>query len=201
MSVDAVVFDLGGVLFDWNPRYLYRKIFKDENEMEYFLSEVCPMTWNLELDKGKTFEQGCIERKALFPQYAEQIDAYNARWPEMFGEPFYETHEILKNLAKIRPLYGLTNWPAEKFAWFRKRHDIFNYLQGIVVSGEEGIVKPDPALYDRLIKRYGLTAENTVFIDDSVINVEGAKNCGWQAILFENPAALRQRLSELGLSV
>ena len=188
MSVDNIVFDFGGVLFDWNPRYLYRKIFDDEKQIDYFLTVVCSPEWNIQMDAGKPFAQACEERKKLFPQYAAEIDADNARWIEMFGETLYETREIVKKAA-------------EKFPDFKKRYDVFDYMKGIVVSGQEKRVKPDAEIYRRLTDRYGLNPKKTLFIDDNQINVDGAKACGWQGVLFENPASLRRRLSELGVTV
>lgn len=201
MSVDNIVFDFGGVLFDWNPRYLYRKIFDDEKQIDYFLTVVCPPEWNIQMDAGKPFAQACEERKKLFPLYAAEIDAYNARWIEMFGEPLYETHEIVKKAAEKYNVYGLTNWSAEKFPDFKKRYGVFDYMKGIVVSGQEKCVKPDAEIYRRLTDRYELNPEKTLFIDDNQINVDGAKACGWRGVLFENPASLRRRLSELGVTV
>lgn len=199
MAIEAVVFDFGGVLLDWNPRYLYRKVFSDEQEMEYFLSHVCSPAWNASLDKGKPFSQGVAELTALYPEYAEQIKMYDTRWEEMRGAVIQGSVDLLYLLKKHYPLYGLTNWSAEKFALTRPKYDFFKLFDGIVMSGEEKEIKPEPRLFEILLERYGLTPEKTVFTDDSPLNIEAALQQGFQAIRFETPEKLEKALKEKGV--
>ena len=200
MSVNTFVFDFGGVLFDWNPRYLYQKVFRDAEKLEYFLKTVCPMSWHSQLDAGRTFEEAIAERKALFPQYAREIDMYHyaARFDEMFAEPFYQTHEILKKLSEKYDIYGLTNWPNQHLERFKKKYDVFEHMKGIVVSSVEKVMKPDAKLYEILMQRYGLKPENLLFIDDNPPNVAAAEALGWSGIRFENPKQLQTALENRG---
>lgn len=195
-----VVFDLGAVLIDWNPRYLFHKIFTDEREMEYFLSQVCPSAWNLETDGGKPFAQACTERIKLFPQYAAQINAYNTRWAEMMGGAVEGTVQILRELKqKGLPVYALTNWSAEKFPLAQTKFSFLKEFDGIVVSGVEKCVKPDPKIYHILLNRYHLNAADCIFTDDNSANIEGAKTLGFDTILFTSYQALRAALVSRGV--
>lgn len=201
MDIDAVVFDFGGVLIDWNPRYLYKKIFQDEKEMEYFLTQVCTTQWNAGLDKGKPFRQGVKELSLVYPQYAEQIELYDLRWEEMCGEVIQGSVDLLYRLKKHYPLYGLTNWSEEKFALTRPKHDFFDLFDGIVISGVEKEIKPEPRLFEILIRRYGLNPEKTIFTDDSLPNIKTAEKMGSQAIHFENPEKLEEMLRKRNVNL
>lgn len=190
------VFDVGGVLVDWNPRHLYRKIFSSEKEMERFLAEVCPPAWNLTLDAGRPFKEACEEKAKEFPQYAAQIDAYRTRWQEMISGPVTGTAEIVQELKqKGYTLYALSNFSAETFPPTKKRFDVFNLFDGIVLSGEEKINKPDPEIYRRLLTRYGLKAEDCLFIDDNKENIMAAQQLGFQTVLFTTANELRGELT------
>jgi len=196
--VEAVVFDLGGVLIDWNPRYLYRSLFDDEAEMEAFLRDICSPAWNLEQDRGRPFAEAIKLLCAEFPGYASHIAAYFERWHEMLRGPIEGTVEILRELretGRVR-LFALTNWSAETFHHAEKRFPFLGWFEGIVVSGREGLVKPDPAFYRLLTDRYALEPGHCLFIDDVERNVEGALAAGMQAVRFESPAALRRELQE-----
>lgn len=199
MTIKAVVFDFGGVLVEWDPRRLYRKIFSDESEMEAFLKNVCSPEWNLTLDKGKPFKQAVAERIALFPEYADQIRAFDDRWEEMRGNAIAENVALLRRLAKRYPVYGLTNWSEEKFLQTKPKFDFFNLFNGIVVSGVEKEVKPEPRLFEILLERYGLNANECVFIDDSLPNVETAKKLGFTAFCFTTPDRLVADLKAAGV--
>lgn len=199
MTIKAVVFDFGGVLVEWDPRRLYRKIFSDESEMESFLKNVCSPEWNLTLDKGKPFKQAVAERIALFPEYADEIRAFDDRWEEMRGNAIAENVALLRRLAKRYPVYGLTNWSEEKFLQTKPKFDFFNLFNGIVVSGVEKEVKPDPRLFEILLERYGLNANECVFIDDSLPNVETAKKLGFTAFRFATPDKLVADLKAAGV--
>ena len=195
-----IVFDLGAVLIDWNPRYLYRKIFADEKETERFLTEVCPMSWNVEMDGGKPFVQGCQERTKLFPQYAAQINAYDTRWAEMLGGAIEGTVQILRELKqKGHRVYALSNWSAEKFPLAKAKFPFLNEFDGLVISGKEKCVKPQPKIFQMLLSRYHLQAQNCIFIDDNPDNIKGAQTLGFDTVLFTSPENLRAALRQRGV--
>ncbi|WP_435105118.1 HAD family hydrolase [Arhodomonas sp. AD133] len=196
----AIVFDLGGVLVDWNPRHLYRKLFDDTEEMEWFLAEVCSPAWNLRQDAGRPFADAIREKQAQYPRYASAISAYFDRWPEMLGGLHADTLAVLRDVrASGAPLYALTNWSHETFPVARARYEFLDWFRGIVVSGEAGLVKPDPRIYRCLLDRYGVTPVGTVFIDDSPANVEAARDLGMTGIHFAGAADLRGELQALGV--
>jgi 2-haloacid dehalogenase len=196
----AVVFDLGGVLIDWDPRHLYRSLFDDEAEMERFLAEVTTQAWNYEQDRGRPFAEAIAELTREHPDQADLIEAYWSRWPETLGEPFHETVEILAGLRAtgIR-LLALTNWSAETFPFAPPRYPFLAWFEAVIVSGEVELAKPDPAIFQLLVDRHGLEPARTVLIDDSVANVEAAGALGFRAIRFTDAAALRRDLNAIGL--
>ncbi len=195
-----IIFDLGGVLIDWNPRYLYKKIFASEEEMEWFLTNICTPQWNTQQDAGRPFAKGLAVAKEKYPKYAAQIDDYFNRWDEMLGGAVKSAVGVLKDLkAKGYPLYALSNWSAETFPIARSKYDFLNLFDGIVISGEERLVKPDPAIYARLLKRYNLHASNCLFIDDTAANVSEAAHLGFEAVLFTGGETLRAELVRRGI--
>jgi 2-haloacid dehalogenase len=195
----AIVFDFGGVLIDWNPRYLYANLFdSDANAMERFLAEIGFMEWNLQQDKGRPFASGVAELCRRFPHYADLIRAYDERWEESIGGPIQATVNILASLKQAGyRLYGLSNWSAEKFYGFSARYEFFAWFEDIVLSGDVGLVKPDPRIYLLLLERIGRTAGECLFIDDSEANILAAHEVGFGTIHYESPeqlaAALYQR--------
>ena len=196
----AVVFDLGGVLLDWNPRYLYRKLFDDEAEMDRFLSEVCTMEWHHAHDLGVPPEQTVPPLLDAHPEYAEQIWAWPRRSEEMIAGPIEESVEILRALKdRAVPVYALTNMETWTYPDRRERYPFLRWFDGTVVSGFEGVAKPDPRIFKLLLDRFGLAAQTTLFIDDSAKNVAAARDVGMQAVEFESPARLRERLQHAGL--
>jgi 2-haloacid dehalogenase len=198
---DTVIFDLGGVLIDWNPRYLYRKIFSTEEEVSWFLENVCTPEWNEQQDAGRPFEEATLDLQMKFPQHKEAIRAWYDRWEETIGGPIDETVKLLSALRqqKQHRLYALTNWSAETFPWAKKTFDFLHWFEGIVVSGEEGMVKPQPAFYRVLLDRYGINAASAVFIDDNFLNVEGARAVGIDGVHFRGADQLRQDLEVRGI--
>jgi len=196
-----VVFDLGGVLLDWNPRHLYRKLFAgDEAAMEHFLATVCTHEWNRCQDAGRSFAEGARLLKAEHPDKTDLIDAYRCRFDEMIAGPIAGSVEILAELRdRGIPLYGLTNWSAETYPPARERYAFLSWFRGILVSGEVGVLKPDPRIFELLIERFGIASEAAVYIDDVEANVVAARPFGIYAIHFTTPAALRQELLGLGL--
>ena len=196
----AIDFDLGGVLIDWNPRHLYSRIFADEQEMEHFLAEVCPMSWNVEMDGGKPFAQGCAERVALFARYEREINAYFTCWPEMLGGALEGTVQLLQELKqKGYPVYALTNWSAETFPFAQQKFPFLKEFDGIVMSGEEKCVKPDARLYKILLTRYQLASKDCFFTDDNPANIETARGLGFDACLFTGAENLRAALTQRGV--
>ena len=200
-SISTIVFDLGGVMIGWDPRNLYRKLFDDKDEMEYFLSEICNSEWNHQQDAGRNFEDGIAELVAQYPNYTAQIHAYQDRWVETLGE--VKTDVVALQQALIRnPNYrvlALTNWSHETFPIAQGLFPFLADFEGILVSGVEKLAKPDLAIYELLISRYNLVPAETLFIDDSLKNVQGAVAAGLQAIHFLSPAQLRAELTELGV--
>ena len=198
-NIDTIVFDLGGVLIDWDPRYVYRTIFDTEAEIDNFLENVCTHDWNAQQDAGRPLDEATKILIEQHPDWEEEIRAYYGRWIEMLGGPIYETVEILENLkasGRYR-LYALTNWSAETFEVPQKRYDFLKIFEGIVVSGVEKVIKPAPAIYQILIDRYSLQPSKSVFIDDSFQNVKGANAVGLNGIHFKSPMQLRESLADL----
>jgi 2-haloacid dehalogenase len=201
-QIDVVVFDLGGVLVDWNPRYLYRHLFKDDAAMECFLSDVCSPAWNERQDAGRPWRDALAELIARYPDQAAMITAYRRRWPEMLRGDMPETVKVLKDLkdATLR-LYALTNWSQETFSIARDRFPFLSWFDGIVVSGEERLIKPDPAIFRRLLMRYNIAPQRAVYIDDSPQNVAAAADIGFHPLQFVDAARLRRDLAGFGLPV
>jgi len=196
----AVVFDLGGVLIDWNPRYLYRQLIDDEEQLEEFLGAVCTLEWNLQLDRGRSWVEAVDELVQLHPHHEQLISAYHERWAEMLGGAIAETVDVLAELREEPvALYALTNWSAEKFPIARERFDFLRWFDGIVVSGEERLCKPDPAIFQLVLDRFSLKPAETVFVDDAPANVEAAAAAGMRGIRFTDAAQLRRELAGLGL--
>jgi 2-haloacid dehalogenase len=200
MPVKAVVFDLGGVLIDWNPRYVYRKLFDSEHETEWFLENICTTNWNLSIDAGKPFATAVRDLCAVYPELTKQIEAFHLRWEEMLGGEIAESVEILKDVqAAGYPVYGLTNWSAETFPVAFEKYDFLQTFKGIVVSGIEKVIKPDPAIFRILLDRYNLQPENCIFIDDNPHNTAAGRMLGLHAIDFSDPARLRKDLLTCGI--
>jgi 2-haloacid dehalogenase len=201
--ITSVVFDLGGVLIDWNPRHLYRKLFgTDEAAMERFLAEVCTPEWNSRFDAGRPLAEGVAELVAVHPEQAELISAYQQRWPEMLGGAFEGTVAILGELrrAGLRT-YALSNWSAETFQVTRPLYPFLEEMDGILVSGEVKLGKPDPAIFREFLRRFNLAPQNTVYIDDWDRNVTVATALGMIAVRFVDAVLLRSELRGLGLPI
>ena len=195
------VFDLGGVLIDWNPRYLYHKLFDGDTEaMEEFLATVCTQPWNEQQDAGRPFADACASLKLVHPHKAPLIDAWVRRYDEMLAGPISGTVDILTKLNSHRvPLYALSNWSAETYPWAVKRFDWLQWFRGIMLSGEVKLVKPDPRIFQLLLERFAIDAKSVVYIDDVESNVQAARALGMSGIRFTDAAALRRGLMHLGL--
>jgi len=197
----VVVFDLGGVLIDWNPRHLYRKLFAgDEAAMEHFLATICTQHWNERQDAGRSFAEAEAELIRVHPDKAELVRAWRRRFPEMIAGAIGGTVEIVERLhARGVPLYALSNWSRETFPSQRGRFAFFERFRGIVVSGEEGVIKPDRRIYEILFRRYALAPRDAVFVDDNPANARAADALGVHGIHFRSPGALADDLAALGL--
>jgi 2-haloacid dehalogenase len=196
----VIVFDLGGVLIDWNPRHLYRRLFDDDAQMEWFLEQVCHQAWNLEQDRGRTFADAIEEAVLRHPDQRAMIEAYHARWEEMLGGEIAGSVAILEELAaRDYELHALTNWSAETFPIGRERFAFLERFGIILVSGEERLVKPDARIFQLLLERIAHPAQRCIYIDDSAPNVAAAAALGFDAIHFTSPPALRAELALRGL--
>ncbi len=196
----TIIFDFGGVLINWDPRNLYRKLFADEAEMEWFLANVCTMDWNLRQDEGRPFAEAVQLLQKEHENYAAHIEAYHTRWPEMLDGEITGSVQILNELlAKDYTIYGLTNWSNETFPLAFDQFVFLQTLHGIVVSGVEKLIKPNPAIFHLLLDRYNLQAPDCVFIDDNALNIESAQQLGLHAIHFKSPELLRSELETLGI--
>jgi 2-haloacid dehalogenase len=199
-AIEAVVFDIGGVLLDWNPRYVYRELFDDPESMERFLSEVCTLEWHAAHDLGTPFAQSAAALAERHPAQAELIWAWGERSEDMISGPIDGTVEILRELlAAGVPCYALTNMEAETYPLRRERFAFMRWFAGTVVSSQEGVAKPDPEIFRRLLDRFALTAATTLFVDDSERNIVAARELGMPAIRFESPDQLRSSLKQAGL--
>jgi 2-haloacid dehalogenase len=197
----VVVFDIGGVLIDWDPRHLYRKLFAgDETAMEHFLANVCTHEWNRCQDAGRSFAEGARLLKQGHPDKAELIDAYGARFDEMMAGPIVGAVEILAELReRDTPLYLLSNFSAETFPPALDRFDFLRWFRGMVISGEVGVIKPDPRIYEIMLARFAIDPHQAVYIDDVAANAEAARLFGIHGIQFTTPGALREELVRMAL--
>ncbi len=201
MKKPVIVFDLGGVLIDWNPRYLYRKIFGSRvEEMELFLSDVCNQSWNEQQDEGRSFQEAIEVLVQRFPQHRENIEIYFSRWPEMLGGPISETVTVLQDLNRNGyALLALSNWSAETFPHAQTRFDFLQVFRKIYLSGEVRLKKPDARFYQMLLTGEGVAPEQTLFIDDVIANVQAARLLGINSIHFKSGETLRHELRDFGI--
>jgi len=196
----GVVWDVGNVIVRWDPRTLYSKIFPDPAQRDDFLSRVCTMGWHLETDRGLPPGENTRRLVERFPEHEAEIRAWWARWDEMFSGVIAETEAAIHTLAEHGvPQFGLTNMARESWPQIRAMSPAFERLEVVVVSGEEGLLKPDPRLYERLCERVGMTPGELLFVDDSRHNVEAAEALGFHVHHFTDPANLRPALVEAGL--
>jgi 2-haloacid dehalogenase len=195
-DLPAIIFDFGGVLIDWDPRYLYRKLFDgDDQAVERFLKEIRFFEWNLQQDAGRSFKTAVAEACARYPAHCELIQAYDERYEESISGPIWSSVEILRELREAGyPLYALSNWPEEKWRLVRPKYGFFTWFEDLVISGEVQLAKPDPAIFQLLLERIGRPAGECIFIDDAPHNIEIADKLGFQTILFESPGQLRTAL-------
>lgn len=200
-TINTLVFDLGGVLIDWNPDYLYSKLIPDEKERKWFLSTICTPDWNEEQDAGHSLREATEHLVGKYPEHEAAIRAYYDRWTEMLGGPIHETVEIFRELKERGQLklYALTNWSAETFPVALGMYEFLHWFDGRLVSGEEKIRKPFPEIYRKLIDRFGIEPRKAIYVDDNVRNVLPARELGFIGIHFRTPALFREELKGLGV--
>jgi 2-haloacid dehalogenase len=200
-EIDAIIFDLGGVLIDWNPSYVFDKMFDDEEKKKHFFENICTSDWNEKQDAGRPLQEATQELVRKHPEWKEYIEAYYGRWTEMLGGPIHETVEILRQLKQKSKykIFALTNWSAELFPIALERYDSLHWFDGRVVSGEEKMRKPFREFYQLILNRFNLTPQETLFIDDNVRNAEAAKDFGIQTIIFKTPEQLKADLIHMGI--
>jgi FMN phosphatase YigB (HAD superfamily) len=182
----GVLWDVGNVIVRWNPRTLYRKIFDEDRDLDFFLNEVCPLSWHANTDLGVTFGENIAARVAIYPQFRVQIEAWFGRWDEMFSGTIPGTVATMFELARNNvPQFGLTNMSSETWPGVQAMSDCFSVLQDVVVSAEEGLIKPDAKLFAIACRRAGLAPQDLLFIDDSATNIEAARALGFHVHRFE----------------
>ena len=199
MKYNSVIFDLGGVLIDWNPSYLFDKMFEDEEKKNYFFNHICTSDWNEEQDAGRSLKEATALLLDKYPDWKKYIEAYYGRWEEMLGGPIQGSVEILKELRENRTykLFALTNWSAELFPVALERFDFLHWFDGRLVSGEEKMRKPFPKFYKLLLDRFRIAPHETIFIDDNLRNVKAAQELGITSIRFKSPQQLKEELKKL----
>ena len=202
-NIQAVVFDLGGVVIDWDPKLLYRKVFDgDEAKMETFLSRICPPDWNERQDGGRSLAAATAERVAAHPEWEREIRAFYDRWIEMVGGPIPGTADIMGELAALGVrLFALSNWSAETFPLVRHRFAELDLFEKIVISGEHGCAKPDERYYRIALDKFGLPASSLLFVDDNLRNIRAAQQLGFVSLVFTSAKQLRGDLRAMGFAI
>lgn len=203
-KISTIIFDLGGVLIDWNPEYVFLKEFRGNREkMDWFLNEVCAWEWNMNQDAGYPLAKATEERIALFPEYENLIRMYYGRWEEMLGHAHEDTLKVLKSIVQHPDyrVYALTNWSGETFPIARQKFPWLQWFEGILVSGDEGMRKPHSEIYELILSRFNINPEEAIFIDDSLKNIEGSEQSGIKGIHFIHADQLRNDLVALGLDL
>lgn len=203
MTIKNIIFDFGGVLMDWNPRYFFKDYFNDDEKMEFFLKNVAVDDWNAEQDRGRTLKEGTEILIEKYPDWEKEVRAYYDNWTTMLRSDIPKNVEVLRKLADTDyELFGLTNWSHETFPYALANYDFFELFKGkIVVSGEEKLIKPDPKIWELLLDRYSIKAKESVFIDDNAKNIEAAKTLGFITVHVTEETDLRTELEKLGVVI
>lgn len=203
-AIDTIIFDLGGVLIDWNPKYVYRDVFDgDEEKVDWFLNNICTSEWNVAHDAGRPLKEGTELLVNQYPEYETWIRLYYDRWPEMLGGAISDSVAILRKLKQLNMhgLYALTNWSAETFPVAKQRFEFLRYFDGIVVSGAEKTIKPSQKIYNITLDRYNIIPEKAVFIDDNLNNVKAAEELGIKGIHFKSAKQLQNDLRTMNVAI
>mgnify|MGYP000138118086 CR=1 FL=1 len=198
-NIKNIIFDLGGVLIDWNPKYVYREVFKTEEKVDWFLNNICVSEWNIQQDAGRTLKEGTEIKVKEHPEWEKEIRLFYDRWEDMLGDAIEETVSIFKYFSdhKDYKVYALTNWSHETFPVALDRFSFLQRFDGILVSGEEKLIKPDSAIYKLMMEKYKLIPEQCIFIDDNKDNITGARGVGLHAFHFSSAAKLRNDLNSI----
>ncbi|OPC06318.1 HAD family hydrolase [Elizabethkingia ursingii] len=199
MIIKNIIFDFGGVLMDWNPKYLYQNVFNTDEEMNYFLDHIATLKWNAEQDRGRSFQEATEILQNQYPEFSKEIALYYSQWPVMLKGTIEENVNILRNLHGRYQLYGLTNWSAESFPYAYQNYDFFSLFNGIVVSGEEKLIKPDERIYQLLLNRYNLNASECLFIDDNYENIRAAQAMDFNTIHVGSETNLQEELQKFNI--
>lgn len=203
-DINAIIFDLGGVLIDWNPEYVFLDVFDgDRDKMQWFFDTICTHDWNENQDAGYPMAQATEDRVAMFPEYENEIRMFYGRWVEMLGDAIEDTVKILKQLVDD-PKYkvvALTNWSAETFPIAIEKFEFLQWFEGIIVSGEEKTRKPFKEIYDLTLNRFNIEASKSIFIDDNLRNIEAAREIGINGIQFESPEKLKADLKQFNINL
>jgi len=200
-KIKYIVFDFGGVLIDWNPRYFFKDIFKEEVELNFFLQEVCNHKWNEKQDEGRSFKEGITELIVRYPEYSKEIHMYFTNWIDMVNGEIKANTSLIDDLAGKYPMYGLTNWSVETLPLIYNRYPFFKKLNGIIVSGKEKLLKPNPEIYKRLLQKFEIDAKSTLFIDDNKDNIDTAKSLGFYTIWLQQGVNLREEMTKKGIKI
>ena len=191
------LFDLGNVFFDWDPRYFYKDVFDDSDKMEYFLNNICNDEWNFKQDSGRLIKDGELELISQFPDFEAQIKMYYSNHKKMIRKYFKLSVELLNFLfVKGYESYVLSNWSSETFIGMKEEYPFLKQFKGMIISGEEKLCKPDPAIYKLAISRFNLDPQQTVFVDDKYENILAAKKLGFQTIHLKNPDKIKSMVLE-----
>lgn len=200
MRIENIVFDFGGVLVDWNPRYLYKDLFEDNQQMEDFLANVCTENWNLQQDAGRSLVEATTILQKQFPEHEAMIQKFYDDWEVMLKDQIPENTVLLNQLKEKKyRLFGLTNWSGETFPIALERFKFFNVFEGIIVSGDEKMIKPDREIYQLLLSRYKIKPEESVFIDDNMNNIIAAQKIGFHTIHFTEGVNLKHQFQKMGI--
>ena len=196
-----IVFDLGGVLVDWNPEYLFKDVFRDKSELDHFLENICTPDWNEKQDAGRSLSEAIRSLQERHPKYRNEIRLYYDEWTTMLGGPIDQNVALLKPLKMNYRIFGLTNWSAETFPIAYDLYPLFGEFEGIVISGRERVAKPDSRIYLLLLERYGLAATECLFIDDSARNIQAATELGFRTLHLNTDVCLKEELKQLGIRI
>jgi len=200
MQIDAIIFDFGNVLVNWDPKNLYETLFEDSKEMEYFLTNICSMEWHGQQDAGRSCDEATKILEESFPEHKEMIRRFYRDWESMFSGEIQENTALLPKLkTRGYRLFGLTNWPGDMFPRALRQFPCFEEFEGIVVSGYEKMIKPNREIYHLLLDRYQLAAKNSLFIDDRIENIEEAQRIGFHTIHYTNDVNLGKVLTDNGV--
>lgn len=201
MKINTIIFDLGNVLIDWNPDYVFDKLFEDKERKKYFFDNICTMEWNEMQDAGRPIKEATEELVAKHPEWKEHIEAYYGNWKAMLGGPIHDTVKIFRLLKETGryKMYALTNWSAELFPYALELYEFLHWFDGRVVSGEEKMRKPEPKFYQVLLDRFNVLPQETLFIDDNLRNIKAAEALGINSIHFRSPQQLKEELIGRGI--